>query len=138
MITVDGGPALISKLAALPPKIEKKLIRPALRAGGKTILEQAKADAPTASGMMKQRLALRVRKTQKNQIGFKITFRDWEQLVTYSKAGRRYFYPAGIEYGHGGREGYHFIRKATDETWPQAQRTILDTLQTGIEQLAAQ
>lgn len=60
-ITVKGLRELQSFLDSVSPKIERNIIRGALRAGAKVIMQEAKANVPIKSGTLRDSIRLSVR-----------------------------------------------------------------------------
>lgn len=55
-VRVKGLKELNAFLQQLPPKLEKNVLRGALRSGAKVVMEEAKARAPVATGTMRDGL----------------------------------------------------------------------------------
>ena len=66
---VDGLKQLNKKLKALGPKLEKKVVRQALRAGAKIILADAKRNVPVKSGALKKDVRIKTMKRKKGRVG---------------------------------------------------------------------
>lgn len=74
---IRGGRELAEFLQQLPVKVEKNIMRAALRAGAAVIREEAKANVPVDSGMLKRSLKVttntkRGRVTAKLKVGGKL------------------------------------------------------------------
>lgn len=138
---VDGIKPLLKKLKSFPAKIEKKILRQALRAGGKIFQQQAKANAPVKSGLTKRSLKVRSMKRSRTRVGIRVatSAKDYTGDT---------FYASFVEYGHKlgrrpGRgsknkdtrrtiEGKHFIRSAYESKKDQALNVIKQQLRIGI------
>lgn len=136
MATVIGDKALIRKLRALPRVAENKVIRQSIRKGAKHMQGSLKSEAPIRTGLMRRLLGVKAIKRKKGRIGSQVTFRNAELLTSTSKAGRRYFYPAAVEYGHSGAEGLHWMRDEFDQQEMTTQHIILKDMKAGIEREA--
>lgn len=94
VVTVTGLEELYAKFRTLGTRVENKVVRQALRKGAKALLPAVQAEAPVASGKLKQSLRLKVpRNKKRGQIAITVepnpeNFRD--------KHG---YYPAVVEYG---------------------------------------
>jgi HK97 gp10 family phage protein len=141
----EGFSELAAKLKELPVKVEKKVIRTALRSGTKIIADATKANAPVLTGTMKRAITVRAMKRSRNRIGFMVTFnkRYTDKLVRMSKTRTtkkgtpvRYFYPAAIEYGTKHAPAHPFMRPAFDSKVSEATRVIGDELGKGIVEAA--
>lgn len=136
-VTIVGTNPLIAKLNKLPNAVQKRVLRPALRKGARLIQKAAQGGAPVDTGLMRRSLTVKAMKTKKNRIGSMVMYRNVDLLLRFSKAGKRYFYPAAVEYGHSGHDGTHFIREAFDSKQASAESMILREIATGIEREAA-
>lgn len=118
---VVGEAELRAKLRMLPPTIQKKVLAPSMRKGARIIQKTAQNFSPKLSGLMRRSLTVKALKNRDGRFGSEVLFRNVDQLVKVSKAGKRAFYPASVEYGRktpgGGHvKGRHFIRHAYDTT----------------------
>lgn len=136
MATVTGDKALIRKLRGLPRAAENKVIRQSIRKGAKHMQISLKSDAPVKAGQMRRLLSVRAIKRKKGRIGSQVTFRNSELLTSTSKEGRRYFYPAAVEYGHDGAEGLHWMREEFDQQELATQHIVLKDMKAGVEREA--
>lgn len=144
MMTLAGAQELERKLKNLPTKVAKKAVRQAVRAGGKPTLAQAKANASalvggTMGGLIAANLVLRAQRRQRRgSYGVNVMMRPKrdELFVHTSKAGRRTYIPAAIEYGHGSARPISFMRTGWDITKMQAKRIVEQTLWSGIQKAA--
>lgn len=64
-LVLSGFKELKAALDELPGKLEKKVIRKALRAGAKVIQKQAKANVPVKTGKLKKAIKVRAGKKRK-------------------------------------------------------------------------
>jgi HK97 gp10 family phage protein len=93
-ITVEGLAALEQALTQLPEKIERNVIRGALRAGSKVFLQEARRRVPIKTGALRKSIRISVRRTRSG-------------LVAYTKAGdKEAFYAQLVEFG----TTAHFIK----------------------------
>jgi HK97 gp10 family phage protein len=104
-ITMLGVPELSKALAALPEKVEQKVMRQALRQAGKYYLMLAKARAPRETGRLSSTMKLRAMKRRKGRVGVMIQTGTRAQLGIDPK--RKGYYPAHTEFGHLDRSGVH-------------------------------
>jgi len=158
-IVIEGGKELESNLATLGRRINKKVIRGAVRAGQRPMLSAAKANAKSmVGGEMGKKIAkaLQIRAAKEKESGFysidvKIS-RDYnDQFVYYLKGshtkvnfstgklgkevGRTYI-PAAIEYGHmtGGTyvQPIPYLRNAAESTRDETIRRFVAELRKGM------
>ena len=109
-VKIEGDKELASKLDALEKKVSKGIVRSSVReAQSKLLLPAAKAAVISKVGGNMGRMiaeALKVRAAIKQKKGA-YTVWVWikpgiheEEFIVYSRAGKRNYVPAAIEYGH--------------------------------------
>lgn len=134
---IVGGKELDRILQTLSPKIERNIMRGALRAGAVPLRDDVKRRAPVDSGQLREsvRITSRARKGQVSASVKVGNFVAWyAHLVEFgtrphvikAKAGRA-MRVVGIvtrEVNHPGITGKPFIRPAADATTPEAIREV--------------
>jgi len=138
-IKLEGAADFEKALDQLVAKVARKIVTQPIRKGTKTIAENAKARTPVRTGAMKKAITVRASKTKRRgEISFNVIFdtKRYSRLVSHSKAGRRFFYPAAIEYGTSRQAAKPFMRPAFDAQKAPALRTIMNDIRCGIEQQA--
>ncbi len=102
VVKVEGATELTAAFNALAFSAQKKVMRPALRAGGKVILAAVKARVPRKSGALARAIKLRSRGRSRKVIGVAV-FVD-NKLIPLKKGegqhNREGFYPAHLELGY--------------------------------------
>jgi len=86
-LNIVGGKELAEFLKTLPAKLERNVMRGALRAGAKVIADEAKANVPTRMGALKKsiRVSSRLKKGE---------------ITASAKAGnKKVFYAGWVEFG---------------------------------------
>lgn len=129
-VRLEGGKELERELKEVEPKVAKKVVTKALRAGAKVILKAAKSAAPKRTGLLQRSLTVRAAKRKKGRVAF----------VVQTKGGDfkgKSFYAAFLEYGHkaGSRKLANrkiippqpFLSPAFDSAKDDAARTVVDT-----------
>jgi len=137
-IKIENARAVQNALNAFENKIAKKVVRQAVRAAWKPLLDRAKENARANVGgrmgaLIARSLQLRAfRRQKKGQYGMLVRLRPGiDEFVVISKSGKRAYLPAAIEYGHafpyrGGKgaakdvAAIPFMRPALDVTLPNA------------------
>lgn len=139
-MTIKGADELDRKLSQMEPKIAKKHMAKALRAGAKLVLQATRARVPVLTGALKQSLAVRVGKRKRGRkeqsIQVLIDTKKVPELVTIGKDGKRYFYPAAIEYGTRRMAAKPFMRPAFDASKMEALNATMIALRNAIDQEA--
>jgi len=139
---IEGAKELERNLATLEKRIQKKVVRQAVRAGQKPLLARAKANAVnrvggTMGALIAKNLVIKApRRQQKGMYSLHVQLRSGvSEFVHPTKSGRRHFIPADIEYGHGSdKEGAArpYARPATDATREESIRALTRALRTGL------
>jgi HK97 gp10 family phage protein len=73
---LEGAKALERQLKALPDKVERQILRQAVTAAAKPVLEEAKAQAPVKSGALRTSLKVRAGKRRKGSVGRQVVTKD--------------------------------------------------------------
>jgi hypothetical protein len=76
-------------------------------------------------------------KRKRNRTGLLVQVKSDPGFVKVSKSGKRYWYPAAVEWGHGTVPPYPFMRPAYDLKGPEARDTTMRELLDGTLREAA-
>ena len=137
-IALTGADELRRNLATLEPRVAKKVIRRALRAGSKIILDRAKATSPVLTGALRNSLRVRaMTRMRKSVLGMKVV--TGKGFFTGET-----FYGAFVEFGHkiGSRKlgdqrkdvpGKHFIQEAAETMTSRVGSQVSKDIAAGIE-----
>jgi|CXWL01.1.fsa_nt_gi HK97 gp10 family phage protein len=125
-IIVTGVRELDAMLKAMEPAIARKIVRGALRKGGKRVLEKARAKAPEDTGALRKGMRVRAMKRQKYRAGVTVEHPTREKLAALQKdqakgarvLSEKGYYPAAVEYGAPGRPAQPHLRPALEESTP--------------------
>jgi HK97 gp10 family phage protein len=132
-IIITGVKEIDAKLKTLEQRVQKKVLRQAMRSGMKLVLADAKSRVPVLSGLTKQNLKLRAMKRSRSKQGLLVQVKSAEGLTKTTKAGQKFFYPAVVEF----MPGHAFMRPAFDSKGPQARDTTMRELLDGTLKEAA-
>jgi len=142
VMTVQGAAELERKLLTLERKIARKVVRQALRKGAKIVQGATKIGAPVKTGRMRKSIMIRKPRGRDRPGTYSLAVlfdtARYPGLIKYSRAGKRYFYPAAVEYGHGDVAGHPFVRPAFESREAEARSLILSDIAAGIERVAAE
>ncbi len=129
----------IRKLGQLP----QKCVTPAARKGATIALKAAKAKAPFLTGALEEGIILKGEKARKKgkkvyQVTMNPAMNDI--FVKTTKDGKRYYYPASMEYGFITRDGgyvpgFHYLRDSLVDNKAAIERTVVDELAKQIDKL---
>lgn len=129
----------IRKLGQLP----QKCVTPAARKGATIALKAAKANAPFLTGALEEGIILKGEKARKKgkkvyQVTMNPAMND--VFVKTTKDGKRYYYPASMEYGFITRDGgyspgFHYLRDALVDNKERIEKTVVDVLAKEIDKL---
>ncbi len=150
---IEGLGKIDAALRELEKKMERKIVRQAVRAGAKIAQAEIKTSAPEKSGVLKRSVTVRARKKRRRgefSMNVLLDTRKYPQLVSYSTGsrsslkthkltGKRYFYPAALEYGTTKNPNIKtkgWMRKAWDRKKRTALAMVLRKMRSGIEREA--
>jgi len=105
-VEMRGFKELEKSLLQLETKVAKKVVRQALRAGGKILLKAVKQKVPVDTGELKKNIKVKAGKRKKGQASIFVGTSE----KNYSGP---YFYASFVEYGH--LQGSRNIAKANRE-----------------------
>lgn len=126
-ITIKGADEIQRLLSELEPKLQRKVIRQALRKAAKPIQSAAKADAPTKTGRLRKAIKIRAAKRKKGTIGINVAIADRD--FTGAK-----FYGAFENYGTSrGIEQRRFMNRAADSEGPRSAESAQLEIAAGID-----
>jgi HK97 gp10 family phage protein len=144
---VQGAKDLVAKLAALERKVASKLERQGTRAGTKVFADEIKNNVPVDSGLLRSAITVRALKRKKGRVGYRVTINTQGKagrtkaakakraaggFFTTSKAGKKHFYPAVIEYGAENRPAQAPMRKSFDRKKDAALDKVITSIRDGI------
>ena len=152
-MNLTGMDNLQKTLRTLEKKVERKIVRTAVRSGAKIIQAEAKAVAPYKTGILRRSISVRARKKRKKaEFSMNVLFdtRKYPQLVSFSVGsssnlktrkltGKRYFYPAALEFGTTTRPNIKtkgWFRKAWDRRKQASLAVVLQSMKNGVEREA--
>lgn len=140
---IDGLKELQKKLATLPERVQRKVMRSATNAGASPILKAAKRKAKKRTGLLKKALGKKVVTNKKNQsvtavIGPRKDVTGEVNGKTYKPSRTAHL----VEKGFIAANGEHvaaqpFLNPALEETAGEAVSVIASKLGQGIEKEAA-
>jgi len=129
----------IRKLGKLPQKCVTK----AAKKGAQIALKAAKQKAPFLTGALEEGIILKGEKTRrKGKKVYQVTMNPAmnDVFVKTTKDGKRYYYPASMEYGFMTRDGgyvpgYHYLRDSLVDNKERIEKTVVDVLAKEIDKL---
>lgn len=140
---LTGGKELNAKLLRLENKVGKKVVKTAVRASTKPMLNTGKSNARSMIGgtmgalIAKNFKALVFKFQRPGSWGMQVGMKpDVPELEEYSADGRKNYIPAALEYGHDNAAAVPFIRNAWDATVKKAKTIIGRELKKGIDAAA--
>lgn len=124
-------------------KLPQKCVTPAAKKGARIALKAAKAKAPFLTGALEEGIILKGEKLRKRgkkvyQVTMNPAMND--VFVKTTKDGKRYYYPASMEYGFITRDGgyvpgFHYLRDSLVDNKAAIERTVVDELAKQIDKL---
>lgn len=132
-ISLEGEKELIRKFETLEPKVARKVVRQAVRKGGKTLLQATKAKVPVDTGKLKKFIKLRSEKNKRKS--GRIGVRVWPPLredLDIDPSDRHY-YPAVVEFGSQTVPARSYLRAALNENAAKILNQMTTDIGKGIE-----
>jgi len=124
-------------------KLPQKCVTPAAKKGARIALKAAKAKAPFLTGALEEGIILKGEKLRKRgkkvyQVTMNPAMND--VFVKTTKDGKRYYYPASMEYGFITRDGgyspgFHYLRDSLVDNKERIEKTVVDVLAKEIDKL---
>ncbi len=118
-IKIEGLDELDKAIRKLPQNIQKRVLKGALRAGGRVIVKDAKQRVPVDSGTLKKSIVV-------------VTGRSKEGALMFVTTKSSAFYSHLIEFGTSKMRPQPFLRPAFDNTQEEVIQAIGDKLADGI------
>lgn len=138
-VVITGIKRLDRRLRTLEPRVQKKVLRRAMRSGMKVVAEAVKAEAPVDTGTMKGAVKVRaVKRRRRGSIELEVRIlADESTRRTSAKTGKTVFYPAVVQYGTDKRPANAFMTRAYVRSGERARQTTLRELRDGVEREAS-
>jgi HK97 gp10 family phage protein len=131
-IIVTGIPQIDRRLKTLAPRIQKKVVRKAIRDGIKVVASEVKTQVPVDTGLTKANVKVRAVKKKKRGV-IEIEVKIGGDPGLYRKTAKgTVFYPAIVEYKKNPFMRRSFVAKAE----PARQKAITEILE-GVEREAS-
>lgn len=129
---LEGFEDVIAKLGDLPKTLEKKIVRKALRVGGKIILKEARRLAPKGpTGKLKKTIKLKSVKRSRKRIGVYIRTGTRSELGIKKKD--KGYYPFSVEFGTQFSLASPYMRPALKNNADRARKEIGKEIKKGLE-----
>jgi HK97 gp10 family phage protein len=133
-VVITGIKDIDRRLKTLLPRLQKKVLRQAMRAGLKVLAAEVKEQAPVDTGMMQSKVKVRaVKKAKRDEIELEVRIAADEHTKTTSKTGKTTFYPAVIQYGREGVPPDPFMTRAFNARGEDARQVTIQTIRSGTE-----
>lgn len=133
LVVITGVASVDRRLKSLIPRLQKKVIRKAMRDGLKVIKQETKAQSPIETGETKRNVSVRaLKKRKRNLIAMEVRIKAVDSLKRTTKSGEVYFYPALVEY-----EPDPFMKRAYDTKGRSARNETMKQIHLGIDREAS-
>jgi HK97 gp10 family phage protein len=124
-VTTEGVPQVLREFANLSAKMQRAVLRDALRSGARVVVASAKTKVPVRTGALKRGITHRVTVPQ-NGLG--------EATIGYDS---KQFYGRFVELGTSRQAARPFLRPALDATQNQVEKVFREAVERGIENKTA-
>lgn len=138
IVIITGIKAIDKKLKLLAPKVQKKVVRQAMRKGLKIVQAEVKAQVPVDTGTAKKAVKVRAtRRRKRGTIELEVVIKAVQgETIKTGSGGERWFYPAIVEYGHAKTAPNPFMRRAYEASGEPARQVTMRSLLEGVEREA--
>jgi Bacteriophage HK97-gp10, putative tail-component len=130
-VVITGIKAIDRKLRRLEPRVQRKVVRQSMRAGLKPMQAEVKSEVPVESGLTRSAVVVRSNRSRRRgviSLAVRISGKK-AGLVKTTKAGRRVFYPAVVEYKHDA-----FMRRSFDSKGKTSRDVAMDRIRRGVDE----
>lgn len=125
-----GDKRISAKLGALDLKVQKKIVRKALRKAARPILAEARARVAVDTGKLRDGLSIKAVRARRGVFGVQVvTPRRVDLGIPADAKG---FYPAVLEYGSENHPPRPYLRPALDANREKAVDTVADFVRSEI------
>lgn len=128
MTKIEGLEQLISKLNSLPDKLEKKVVRTAVRKGAILIRNKAREKAPIGTGTLKKSIKIRSNRAGNGVVSFKIG------PTNDKKKGTDIFYGRFQEFGTSKMPAHPYMRPAYDESESEVLDAVINEIKSKLNE----
>lgn len=126
---IKGLEELIKNLTALPDKLEKRVIRAAVRQGANVIKKKAQDYVPVDKGDLKKSIKVSGSKAKPGVIAFKV------RPTGNKKKGISIFYGRFQEFGTSKMPAHPFMRPAYDEAGEDVLNVVINTIKSKLHEV---
>lgn len=141
-VVLKGSKQLQRKLDELKLSAQRRVMRPAIRAGCSVVNKAAKQAAPSESGALKRAMGVKVVTRKRvgdviGMVGVRVGEKYWREHGGEIRKPEKYAHL--VEYGHGGpapAPAHPFLRAAFDANKGTALRVIADKAAVGLQKEA--
>ncbi|MHB8100371.1 MAG: HK97-gp10 family putative phage morphogenesis protein [Sulfuricurvum sp.] len=127
---IKGIEELIKQLQDLPEKIEKRVVRAAVRQGANIIKDKAKDNVPVNEGDLKKSIKVKGVRGKPGTIAFVI------RPTSSKKKGKSVFYGRFQEFGTSKMAAKPFMRPAYDEAGQDVIDKVVNTIKSKLDEVA--
>jgi HK97 gp10 family phage protein len=138
LVVVTGIKEVDRALKQFEPNLQKKVLRQALRKGGRILAIEVKGQAPVLTGATRRAVKVQAMKMgRRTSMGVKVVIAAGEKTAkTSARTGERFFVPAIEEFGDSTHAPNPFMRRAFNARAEQVRRVVIDAIRSGIEAIA--
>lgn len=135
-VQITGLAALDRKLANLPRKTERKVVKQSIKKSAAVIQNEIVARTPVDTGTLKREMAKKrnirtLKKRRDGSLGMRIASPKREALGI--DEDDKFYYPSAVEFGTSELPGQHVMRQATEAKKEEYLRQLSQEMGAGIE-----
>jgi HK97 gp10 family phage protein len=138
-VVITGIRDIDRRLRTLLPRLQKKVLRQAMRKGLKVVQAEVKAEVPVETGLTRSAVQVRaVKSKRRGSIALEVRISGKVPGLVKTYGGdKRAFYPAVVEYGRKGVAPNPFMRRAFTAKGEAARQVTIEDIRMGVEREAS-
>lgn len=128
-VEIKGLKEIIDKLNTLPPKLENKVVRSAVRKGTNKLRDSARDKVAVDTGNLKKSIVT-MGYRESGKIAFKVAV-----IRRKAKSAKSPYYAHFVEFGTSKMPAQPYMRPALDESEEEVLQTTVDYIKKGLSEL---
>lgn len=136
-VIITGVSAIDRRMKLLPLKVQKKVLRPAMRDGLKLVAAEVRMQAPVETGRTKGAVQVRaLRQRRRDSVSLEVRISGKIPGLIKQGQSEPVFYPAVVEYGRKDMPPNPFMRRSYEAKGEAARQLAIQRIREGVEREA--
>lgn len=135
VVSIEGMQELMRSSRAVDEAV-RRILGEAVKAGADIVAQDARARAPVDTGALRRGIKAEITWDKNKSKAFAGAGMDKDMndtFVKYSSNGKRYYYPASIEYGTKNAPARPFLRPALEHNKARVKQEVTDRIKRAME-----